>query len=75
MGGHLFAIAARVSSREGFDGYMYGYAANTRLARHYVEALGADLVGILHPYHVVFDEIAAQRLLEVYDFDWTDERV
>ena len=50
VGGHLFAIAAKKSLEYGYDGYMYGFAANEKLLKHYVDKLNAEEIGILHPY-------------------------
>lgn len=36
VGGHLFAIAAQKSVSYGYDGYMYGFAADKELLEHYV---------------------------------------
>ena len=51
VGGHLFTIAGRESPRGGFGGAIYGFAANDRVLKHYVERLGAMPIGLLHPYH------------------------
>ena len=72
VGGHLFAIAADKSIEWGYDGYMYGYAANAELLKHYVETLHAELIGIAHQYHFIIDEVAAKRLLEVYHYEWNN---
>lgn len=50
VGGHLFAIAAKRSMDFGFDGYVYGFAANEELLKHYVEKLNAEVIAMLHPY-------------------------
>ena len=63
VGGHLFAIAADKSIQWGYDGMMYGYAANEALLKHYVET---------HQYHFIIDEAAAKRLLEVYHYEWNN---
>ena len=70
VGGHLFAIAAEKSIQWGYDGLMYGYAANEKLLQHYVETLHAEFIGITHQYHFIIDEVAAKRLLEVYHYEW-----
>lgn len=73
VGGHLLAIAAQRSMDYGFGGAMFGYAANKDLVQHYCDTLGAQYVGILHPFHVVFPPETSRQLLEVYSYDWTDE--
>lgn len=50
VGGHLFAIAAQKSLSYGYDGYMYGFAANKELLEHYVAAFHGEVIAILHPY-------------------------
>ena len=75
VGGHLFAIAAQKSIDYGFEGFMYGFAANQALLRHYVEVFNAEVIGVLHPYQFAIDEEGAQKILEVYDYEWTDEEV
>lgn len=73
VGGHLFAIAAQKSVDYGYDGYMYGFAANKELLDHYVETFNGEVIGVLHPYQFAIDEVNAKKIMEVYDYDWTDE--
>ena len=75
VGGHLFAIAAKKSLEYGYDGYMYGFAANEKLLKHYVDKLNAEEIGILHPYQFAIDEENAKQIMEVYDYVWTDEEI
>ncbi|MCR4656709.1 MAG: hypothetical protein K5770_10835 [Lachnospiraceae bacterium] len=75
VGGHLFAIAAKLSCDYGFGGAMTGYAANMDLVKHYCEVFHADWIKALHPYHIFIDETAAKRLLEMYTYDWTDDEL
>ena len=75
VGGHLFAIAAKKSVDYGFDGYMTGFAANEDLLRHYVEKLNAEVIAMLHPYQFAVDEANARKIMEVYDYVWTDEEI
>lgn len=70
VGGHLFALAVEVSEKAGFGGYLYGFAEDAKLERHYIEKLGAMHVGALHPFHFAVDEAAAKRLLEEYNYEW-----
>jgi hypothetical protein len=44
VGGHLFAIAAKMSFKHRFDGYVY-FEAKTKLIDHYKKELGAIQVG------------------------------
>ena len=68
VGGHLFAIAAQMSMEKGFGGFVYFDAKNVDLVKHYTKALGAQLLGIPHPYRMILDEDAAQKLLKIYTF-------
>lgn len=75
VGGHLFAIAAQKSLKYGFDGFMYGFAANQNLLRHYAQVFNSEVIGILHPYQFAIDEENARKIMEAYDYDWTDEEI
>lgn len=75
VGGHMFAIAAQKSVDWGFDGYMYGFAANQDLLKHYLSVFRAEHIGILHPYQFAIDATVARKIMEVYDFEWTDEEI
>ena len=75
IGGHLFAIAAKKSIDYGYNGYMYGFAANQKLLKHYVQSFHGEIIAILHPYQFAIDEQAAKELMEVYDYEWTDETI
>ena len=70
VGGHLFAIAIDKSVQWGYEGAVYGYAANADLCRHYVETIGALHLDILHEYQVILDGEAARKILEVYTYEW-----
>jgi hypothetical protein len=75
VGGHLFAIAAQKSAEYGFDGYMYGYAADKELLEHYVNTFNGEFIGVLHPYQFAIDEENATKIMEVYDYEWTNEEI
>lgn len=49
---------------------VYGFALNKELLNHYIEVIGASFLGILHPFHFMLDKGAAQKLLEVYTYEW-----
>ena len=53
----------------GHGGFVFLDAKNADLVRHYEEALGAQFLGIAHPYRMIIDEEAAARLLRIYTFD------
>ncbi|MGN0642991.1 MAG: hypothetical protein ACI4JJ_07570 [Huintestinicola sp.] len=75
VGGHLFAIAAQKSIEYGYEGFMYGFAANQELLNHYVNVFNAEYIGILHPYQFAIDSSNAKKIVEVYDYEWTDEEI
>ncbi|CCY69768.1 hypothetical protein [Eubacterium sp. CAG:161] len=75
VGGHLFAIAADKSLQCGFGGALTGFAANIDLAKHYCDTFKAEHIGMLHEYQIFIDEGPAQELMEVYDYEWTDEEI
>ena len=66
VGGHLFAIAAKLSVDKGYGGYLFLDAKNMELVSHYENTLGAQLIGGAHPYRMVIDESAAKRIIEKY---------
>lgn len=73
VGGHLFAIASKKSKDYGFQGSLTGFAANNDLLKHYVDFFGAEPLGILHPYHFYIDDSSAKKIMEVYDYVWTND--
>ena len=75
IGGHLFAIAAQKSVDYGYDGLMYGFAANKELLLHYLKVFNGEHIGVLHPYQFAIDEINAHKIMEVYNYVWTDEQI
>ncbi len=75
VGGHLFAIAAQKSIEFGFGGFMYGFAANQELLQHYMDVFHGEYIGILHEYQFAIDEVNATKIMEVYDYEWTDEEI
>jgi len=72
VGGHLFAIAAEKSFQYGFDGYLYGFAADAKLLKHYIKVFGAWHAGMLHEFHFVIEPDKAKKLMEVYNYDWSN---
>lgn len=66
VGGHLFAIAAQVSIDLGYGGFVFMDAKNEELVEHYRDKMGAQLLGMPHPYRMFIDEDAAHRLLKIY---------
>lgn len=70
VGGHLFAVAVDKSKQWGFEGVVYGFALNKELLKHYIDNLGCSYLGCLHPYQFMLGIPAAQKLLEVYTYEW-----
>lgn len=75
VGGHLFAIAAHRSVESGFGGAMMGFAANGKLLEHYCEVFNAEHVPFLHEYQFIIAEQDAAKIMEVYDYEWTDDEL
>lgn len=75
VGGHLFAIATDVSVQNGFGGTVTGNAANADLVRHYKDKFNAELIGMLHPYQIMIDEVNAESIRRIYDYEWTDDEL
>lgn len=70
VGGHLFAIAADISMKLGYEGAIHGFAGNEELLMHYIETFNAEYLGLLHQFQFFIDEQAAKKLLEVYTYEW-----
>lgn len=49
--------------------------ANKELLDHYIETFNGEVIGVLHPYQFAIDEVNAKKIMEVYDYDWTDEEI
>lgn len=75
IGGHLFAIAGRMSMMQGFDGVVYGFAANNQVMEHYLDKLGAQPIRMLHQYHFAIFENEMQEILNTYTYELTDEEI
>ncbi|MCL2045667.1 MAG: hypothetical protein FWG88_04715 [Oscillospiraceae bacterium] len=61
VGGHLFAIAIKLSLAMGFGGYVYFEAKNLELVEHYTNSFGARLLRTrIHEYRMEIDEECAQ---------------
>lgn len=69
VGGHLFAIAAKISLEKGYGGFLFLDAKNMELVDHYRETLGAVLLGRPHPFRMLVDEENAMKLLDTYTFE------
>jgi len=67
VGGHLFAIAIKLSVANGFDGYIFFEAKNMELVEHYAFMLGATRIPTrIHDYRMEISEENAQKIIEKY---------
>jgi len=55
VGGHLFAIAVDMSCKWGYDGYVYGYALNKELLKHYIDSLMCMIPILIRFLHLAGD--------------------
>ena len=70
VGGHLFAIAIKLSNALGFGGYIYFDTKNQKLVAHYNSILGAEHIATrIHPYRMEVEEINAQKVLAIYTLE------
>jgi len=70
VGGHLFAIAVKLSFALGFDGFVYMDAKNPQLVKHYAETLGAVPIRTrVHDYRMAIVEKNAKQILEKYTLE------
>ena len=75
IGGHLFAIAMNISLQRGHGGCVHAIAMDKDILNHYVDAFGAIVIGIMHPFHFVIEEESAKKIMEVYKYEWSDEEL
>lgn len=40
-----------------------------------MEIFEAEFVGIQHPFHFLIDEEHAKKIMEVYTYEWTDDKI
>ena len=70
VGGHLFAVAVKLSNAVGFGGYVFFDAKNMELVSHYSEKFGANRIPTrIHDYRMEINEVKAQMLLENYTLE------
>lgn len=70
VGGHLFAIAMRLSMAMGFGGYIYFDVKNMELVAHYTKMLGANRIhSPVHEYRMEVLEENAERIMEKYTME------
>ena len=67
VGGHLFAIAIKLSVVNGFDGYIFFEAKNLEHAEHYSDTIGATRVpSRSHEYRMEVLEETATKVINAY---------
>ncbi|MDR1674357.1 MAG: hypothetical protein LBR54_02770 [Oscillospiraceae bacterium] len=70
VGGHLFAIAIKLSAELGFGGFVYMDAKNMDLVKHYTETLNAVRVKTrIHEYRMAILENEAQHIINKYTLE------
>jgi len=70
VGGHLFAIAMKLSLSNGFGGYIFMDAKNQELVDHYIKMLGARRVLTrFHPHRLEVPEENAQKVIDKYTLE------
>ena len=74
VGGHLLAIASDLSLKAGFDGFIYGEAADKELYDYYCREFNAMPLPSLvsNPYRFMLTDTATKVLRETYTYEWTD---
>ena len=70
VGGHLFAIAMKLSLVNGFDGYIFFEAKNMELVEHYTKMLGASILPTrFHEYRMEVLEEQAHKIIDEYTLE------
>ena len=70
VGGHLFAIAIKLSQANGFNGYVFFDAKNAELVKHYTDSFGARLLSTrFHEYRMEISETQSLKLLQKYTLE------
>ena len=76
VGGHLLAIAAHKSLEWNHEGVFHADAMDEEIFRHYMDTFNAWGMPLLNrPFHFVVEETSAQKLMEVYTYEWTNEEL
>lgn len=76
VGGHLLAIASELSFTRGFDGYIWGEAINKDIFKYYLDKFSATAVSTYNnPYQFMIIGKHTQKLMEVYNYEWTGEEL
>lgn len=75
-GGHLLAIAAQKSMEWSHEGVFHADAMDREVLKHYIDVFDAwELPLSGHPLHFIVEESAAQKIREVYTYEWTSDEL
>lgn len=74
-GGHLFAIAIMKSVEYGSGGAVFGFASDMEKLKHYEKWFHAEHIGILHDYHFLIADKSAVKVVEDYNYEWSDDEL
>lgn len=75
VGGHLFAIAIMKSVEYGCGGAIFGFASSKEKLLHYIKWFQAEPIGILHELHFLIADEAAVRIVEEYNYEWSNDEL
>lgn len=72
----MLAIAAQKSVEWNHEGVFHADAMDEKVLEHYVDTFSAWRMPLPNrPFHFVVEETFAQKLREVYTYDWSDEEL
>lgn len=75
-GGHLIAMAAELSFQHGYEGYVFGDAINKEVLQYYIDKFHAfPLSTAGAPHRFMIEGVYSQELMEVYNYEWTEEEL
>lgn len=74
-GGHLFAVAIMKSVEYGSGGAIFGFARDLEKLHHYEKWFQAEHIGILHDFHFLIADKAAVKVVEDYNYEWSDDEL
>lgn len=74
VGGHLLAIASDISIKSGYDGVVFGEAIDRKIWEHYCLEYGATVLPGAK-YRFMINESVAKNLMEVYNYEWTEDEI
>jgi len=75
IGGHLFAVAIMKSVEYGSGGAIFGFARDLEKLRHYEKWFQVEHIGILHDFHFLLADKVAVKVVEDYNYEWSDDEL